>query len=120
MAAAMRQILDDYGAQVRDDVETATAKVANEAKAVIAAAGKYQDHPGRKQYRKSCTVQKGQASYVGSLYRLFNKLYQLTHLLENGHDKRDGTRTRAFPHFSVAADYVRERLPEAVKEELGK
>ena len=48
------------------------------------------------------------------------KHYRLTHLLENGHETRDGGRTRAFPHIKpaeerVVAEYVR-RVKEAIEQ----
>lgn len=47
-----------------------------------------------------------------------SKKYQLTHLLENGHLTRSGTRTRAFPHWKQAqeiADTLPDRLKEVIK-----
>ena len=39
------------------------------------------------------------------------KQYNLTHLLENGHLNRDGTsRSKAFPHISVADKNMQEKL----------
>ena len=47
-----------------------------------------------------------------------SKKYQLTHLLENSHLTRSGTRTRAFPHWKQAqeiADTLPDRLKEVIK-----
>ncbi len=52
-------------------------------------------------YRKSWEVSPGEKTKNGSSYIVHSKdRYQLTHLLEFGHAKRGGGRTRAFPHIS--------------------
>lgn len=53
---------------------------------------------------------------------IFSKKPGLPHLLEKGHAKSGGGRTRAFPHVRPAADYafryVREHLGEYLAKEL--
>lgn len=53
---------------------------------------------------------------------IFSKKPSLPHLLEKGHAKSGGGRTRAFPHVRPAADYafryVREHLGEYLAKEL--
>lgn len=51
--------------------------------------------------------------------------YRLTHLLENGHVSRNGTgRTFGFvearPHIAPVEDWAAEKMPELVKERLGR
>lgn len=42
----------------------------------------------------------------------------LTHLLENGHAKRRGGRTRAFPHIKPNEEKAIEDLPRMIEEEI--
>ena len=118
MAAAVKEILDAYGIQVRNAVETAVQKTADEARKLVARAGDYEDRTGR--YRKGFYSRKGDAGYVGSVYRVGNRRYRLSHLLEKPHRIGKAGMTRAFPHFAPAAEYAGKRLPIAVKEELEK
>lgn len=56
----------------------------------------------------------------GSGYKrnvIYNIFHQLTHLLENGHLTRAGTRTRKFPHWEQAQE-IADKLPERVAKRL--
>lgn len=47
---------------------------------------------------------------------IHNKEYRLTHLLENGHAKRDGGRTRAFPHIKKNEEKANADFEKRVEE----
>ena len=49
-----------------------------------------------------------------------SKRYQLTHLLEFGHAKRGGGRTRAFPHIAPAEQAGIEQLARDIERDLQK
>ena len=49
-------------------------------------------------------------------YTIYSELPGLPHLLEHGHAKRGGGRTRAFPHIAP----VEENLPQMIEQEITK
>ena len=55
-------------------------------------------------YSKSWAVKKTRETSDSIQIVVHSKRYQLTHLLEFGHAKRGGGRTRAFPHIAPAEE----------------
>lgn len=86
---------------VRETAETAVK--------VLKQGGPYEERTG--EYTKGWTydIRATKAARVTGLdqYSVHNKKkYQLTHLLENGHQSRDGGRVRAFSHIGPANELV--------------
>lgn len=62
-------------------------------------------------------------SYYVTSITLSNKMYQLTHLLENGHylvymGRPTGRRTRAFPHWEPAEAEITKLLEEKIEKTI--
>ena len=99
LADFLQQEFSEYTEQVNAIVEDECKKVANEVKNELANNPNIpQSNASQKHYKKSFAVKKNRdMDYV-----IYNKKYQLTHLLEYGHATKNGGRTRAFPHWEQA------------------
>lgn len=73
-----------------------------------------------KKYNADWTVRKNpKRKRKGVSALIYNKKhYQLTHLLEKGHAKRGGGRTRAFPHILPVEQEAERMLLENIKKEI--
>ena len=66
-------------------------------------------------YSKSWAVKKTRETSDSIQIVVHSKRYQLTHLLEFGHAKRGGGRTRAFPHIAPAEQAGIEQLTRGTR-----
>ncbi|MFL1695447.1 HK97 gp10 family phage protein [Weissella kandleri] len=108
------QALSEFSNDVEEDLEHEKEAVANEAVAKLKRAGSFTDNSGR--YRKGWRVKK-----VGTKFIVHNATrYQLTHLLENGHAKRNGGRTRAFTHIAPVDEWVAQEFPKRLQSRIGR
>ena len=72
-------------------------------------------------YAKSWTVKKTRETSDSIQVVVHSKnRYQLAHLLEHGHAKRGGGRTRAFPHIAPAEQAGTEQLLKDIERDLKK
>ena len=117
----LKAILDDYENVVDEDAEKAFMDTAKEAVRQLRSTSP--KRPGGGKYARSWT-QKKEKTY-GSIDTVIihnAKHYQLTHLLENGHDiVRDGKRighVNPKEHIAPVERWAEKALPEAVKREL--
>ena len=71
-------------------------------------------------YSKSWAIKKTRETSDSIQIVVHSKRYQLTHLLEFGHAKRGGGRTRAFPHIAPAEQAGIEQLTRDIERDLQK
>ena len=106
---AVTEELDIYASEVADTVKKTVTAVAKETVKVV----KEKSPSASGAYKKSW-AQKKTYDNAGSIQiTVYNrKHYQLTHLLENGHAKTNGGRTRAFPHIAPAEEFAERELEQ--------
>ena len=115
MAHVIMEGLQEYADLTTDDLKKAVKKAGDEAKKDI------QNNAPVKTgaYKKSWTVKttKETSNAMEVVVHSRNR-YQLAHLLEFGHAKRGGGRTRAFPHIAPAEQRAAELLEREVEAAL--
>ncbi len=112
-ADAITEALKDFSENVSKALEEEKEEVAREAFKKVKA-----EAPTRtKAYKKAIAITKDE---FGNWHIYVKKPhYRLTHLLENGHAKRTGGRTKAMPHWGPADEIV-QTLPERFQRRLGR
>lgn len=118
MADAIMEDLQEYADAAAIDVKAAVRKSANTVKRQIgekAPVGK----TGR--YAKSWRVKTTEENSQKLVQTVHSpKRYMLAHLLEKGHAKRNGGRTRAIPHIAPAEQAGAEQLESLIRRALEK
>lgn len=113
----MHDILEDYSEVV--------VKKANQCGMAVAKEGaeklKSSSPRNTGKYAKGWTFKKVNTNWLGSdEYVIYNKAKPyLTHLLEKGHAKRNGGRTRPQMHIKPVEEWVQEELPKMLTQKIG-
>ena len=115
MAQTIMDGLLEYADLATEDMKAAVKKAGNKAKSDVQAGAPVDTG----KYKKSWTVKttKENANALEVTVHSKNR-YQLAHLLEFGHAKRNGGRTRAFPHIAPAETAAAELLEREVEAAL--
>lgn len=115
MAHVIMEGLQEYADLATDDMKAAVKKAGDEAKKDIQANAPVKTG----KYKGSWTVKttKETSNAMEVVVHSKNR-YQLAHLLEFGHAKRGGGRTRAFPHIAPAEAKAAELLEKEVERAL--
>lgn len=115
MAHVIMEGLQEYADLATEDMKAAVKKAGNKAKSDVQAGAPVMTG----KYKKSWTVKttKENANAMEVTVHSRNR-YQLAHLLEFGHAKRGGGRTRAFPHIATAEEAAAELLEKEVEAAL--
>lgn len=115
LAATVNKLLTEYGDDAQEILEEAITATAKEAAKQLKTAG---DFEGSDQYRKGwrSKVEKKRLTIEAHVYN--GKLPGLTQLLEFGHAKQNGGRTRAFPHIADINTWAQEEAVSKLEEKL--
>lgn len=116
----MNAILEQYGAGVIDVVTKAADDVSKDSRVDLRknSTGEFENRSG--DYRRGwrARLDKGRIKVEAHVYNKTN--YRLTHLLEFGHAKQNGGRTRAFPHIEGVNREAQEEFEQRIREGVSK
>lgn len=111
MASAVQKELDKY---VKDTAEVVKKAVEDTAKETVKEL-KTTSPKKTGRYAKSWRQRKEKESSSGEEITVYAGVYQLTHLLENGHAKRGGGRVAGIPHIKPAEEKAIKKLEEEIR-----
>ena len=111
MASAINEILEDYADLADDTMRKAVKKSAKTVKDEISA-----NAPARTgKYAKSWKTQTTKSDSHALEITVYSGKPGLPHLLEHGHAKRNGGRTKAIPHIAPAEELGAEQLEQDIE-----
>lgn len=116
MAGAIQEILKEYG----DEVNTIMTDEFKDASKSGASRLKKTSPKDDGEYAKGWKG-KVDRTNLGPKMTLYNSTHGwLTHLLEHGHAKRSGGRTKAQPHIAPVQDYIEKEIINGLKKGLSR
>jgi hypothetical protein len=113
--AAIQQILDKYSWDASQALERAVNTTGKLGLSAIKTFGGY----GGSRYRKSFAV-KFENFYGVYTATIYSRRYWLAHLLEHGYRTRNGSMSRAFPHWEPTERLVEKEFEGVLLAELEK
>ena len=116
LADAVMKGLEDYAKLATEDLKKDVQNAGKKVKEQIESTAPKKTG----KYSRSWTVKKTRETSDSIQVVVYSKRYQLTHLLEFGHAKRGGGRTRAFPHIAPAEQAGIEQLTRDIERDLKK
>ena len=116
LAKTVLKELENYGIETAVVVEKVVDEVAQDtAKELQKTSPKLTgDYAGAWTYSKEDTKRTKYSRYV----HVDKPEYALSHLLENGHQKRDGGRTQGIKHIAPAEKHSVEKLEKGIREKI--
>lgn len=116
LSAEVAKILEGYSQNVREAVDQVVEDTGKQARKDIQAASPKKTGS----YRKGWRVKKeggslGQVS-IATVYNATD--YQLTHLLEHGHQKAGGGRVEGVPHIAPVEEELQSSFTQAVQKAI--
>lgn len=112
LANKVSEMLSDYSKVTEKELEVIAETVAQRGVAKLRTAGSFQDISG--DYRTGWRAKKVKGKWV-----VHNQTdYRLTHLLEKGHAKIGGGRTKAYPHIKPVEEEMIKEFEEEIRRTL--
>lgn len=117
-AEAIADELAVYQRATVDTVRKTVDEMKKEVTQVVKNAGGYTDRTGsyRRGITSTNTTTRGETSRAYVWAGPVN--YRLSHLLEQGHAKKNGGRTRAFPHFEAGDRFLASEFTRQLKKNI--
>ena len=117
-ARAIKEALEEYSEEVAEATKAAVEIVAKEVNEEIKKRVTFKRTNRTNEYVKSFRVKTTEESRFNKskTWHVANGQHRLTHLLENGHATKNGSRTNAYPHIKYGEDLALRRLPELIEE----
>ncbi len=112
LADEVMKELRDYQQTTSENVENAVEQTAKETVEELKQTSPKKTGKYAKSWTKKSTVT-GSNNFNAIVHARKPK-YRLTHLLEKGHQKRNGGRTAAIPHISKAEEHAIQKLEERI------
>lgn len=123
LSATVEELLAEYGEAVFEVVSESVEEVTKEATEKLQEVNHWANE-GSGDYAGSWTNEEVPVGRLGKEMVVFNSdHYRLTHLLENGHVIRNGTkrsygRTGKYPHIAPVNDWAVEELQKVVRQKV--
>jgi len=111
LADVISKEITEYSQEVTEALKENITEVANETQSRL----KLTSPKRTGKYAKGWKIKKVYENKFDIRFVLFNTRYQLTHLLEFGHAKQNGGRTRDFPHIGPAEEAATQSLTDRMK-----
>ena len=115
LAKAIAHEVESYTKEVDDVMKDEIDKLSNELVRDLKNDPIIPERTGK--YKKGFRVKKTAEGTGYKKNTIYNTKYRLTHLLERGHETRNGGRTKAYPHWEHAQEKA-ETLDERIARRL--
>lgn len=121
LGAEITKIMEEYAAEVSNDVKAEAIEVAKETVKELKQTSPKGPGSRKGHYKDGWALKVEKENAVSINIKVHNrKKPGLTHLLENGHAKSGGGRVQGIPHIGPAEQRAVERYERLLKERLSK
>lgn len=121
IGSELAKIMQEYSSEVLHEMKSEVKKVAKETVRELKDTSPEGTGSTKGHYKDGWTYKTEVDTGTALAVRVHNKKKPgLTHLLEKGHAKRGGGRTRAFPHIGPAEENAINKFESELKERLTK